>query len=134
MKTLKKDKLVFNEDYNEFLGVAVLAIERVKDNEVHFVLNFGGGKEIRFVGQSEWQKFLDFARWFDWNPINTDTWEMSQIAEDDEDLPFAEEICDDTDTWERTIVRCCGRDNCANKINNKRHASTTLKLKIDDSL
>jgi len=117
VNTLKKDKLVFNEDYNELLGVAVLAIERVEGNQIHFVLNFGGGKEIKFVGQSEWQKFLDFVRWFDWNPVDTDTWEMSQIEENDENLPFAEEVFDDVDTH----CKC-----------SKRKSSTTLKLEVDN--
>jgi hypothetical protein len=103
---IKKEKLVFNRGHSEFLEVAILTIERKKDSEAHFVLSFGGGTEYRFVGQTEWQRFLDFLKWFDWNPRDTDTFEIFHNGFE-EDLPFAEEIFDDNlhKTWERPIPR-----------------------------
>jgi len=121
-KILKKGKLVLNKNHDTLLEVAILTIEQLDNDEVHFVLNIGGSKELRFTSYREWQKFIKFVRWFDWEPGDTGVWEASHLEEEKEEPS--------KDTWQRPILHCCDKcwkENCVCK-----NPGDTLKLNINN--
>ena len=89
-ETIKMDKLIINKAHDTQLNVVVATIEHV-DDETHFVLSLGAGEEIRIVGDQEWNQFLKFVNGLNWDHEDTGEYE---IFENEEDLPFAEEIED----------------------------------------
>lgn len=98
-ETIKLDKLAINKAHNAQLNVVIARIEHV-NNEVHFVLSTGCENEIRIIGDQEWDRFLQFLGGLNWSQQNTDEYEL---FDEDENLPFAEEINDDDEPWVDTV-------------------------------
>jgi len=92
------DKLIINKTHDTQLNVIVATIEHT-GGETHFVLSAGTEKEIRVVGDQEWNQFLQFVNSLNWSQEDTGEYE---VFDDEEELPFAEEVEDEpwTDTVE----------------------------------
>jgi hypothetical protein len=71
-KTLiKQKKVVLNKAHRGQIDVAIGEIHRV-DNQVYYVISFGGDKQTIIVGADEYEKFIDLVINLDWDP--EDTW------------------------------------------------------------
>ena len=68
---IKRKKVVLNKNINKHIEVAIGEIRRT-DDDVHFVLSFGGDKEVAIIGRDEWDKFIELIINLDWDP--EDTW------------------------------------------------------------
>ena len=68
---VKRKKTILNKNNNKNLEVAIGEIRRTGNN-AHFVLSFGGDKEVVIIGRDEWDKFVELIINLDWDP--EDTW------------------------------------------------------------
>ena len=61
-KPFIQKKIILNKDHhdNEFLEVAIGEIW-AQDGQIYYVISFGGGKEAVFVGEEEYEKFVDLV-------------------------------------------------------------------------
>jgi len=63
-------KVVLNKGFNEFIEVAIGEIWEI-DDEIYYVISFGGGKEAIMVGEEEYEKFVDLVLNLHWDPDKT---------------------------------------------------------------
>jgi hypothetical protein len=101
-KFTKIEKLIINANYpnSGYFDLLTLKIEH-RSGEVHYILETSEGIKLRIIGRDEWRNFLDFVKWFDWD--FQDTREM-EIFNNDANIPFAEEIIDDSEAETQTQI------------------------------
>ena len=63
-------KLILNKDKPNNIEVAIGEVEIV-DNELHYIISFGGDKKIRIIGKDNWTAFVEMIQWLDWDPNET---------------------------------------------------------------
>jgi len=68
---VKQKKIILNKAHQNHLEVVIAEIHRI-DNQVYYVISFGGDKEIIMFGPDEYEKFVDLVINLDWDP--EDTW------------------------------------------------------------
>ena len=71
-KTLiNQEKVVLNKNHKNHIEVAIGEVHR-GDNQVYYVISFGGDKKAVIFGADEYEKFIDLVINLDWDP--EDTW------------------------------------------------------------
>lgn len=71
-KPFIQKKIILNKGHrnNELLEVAIGEIW-MQDDQIYYVISFGGGKEAIFVGEEEYNKFVDLVLNLHPDPDNT---------------------------------------------------------------
>jgi hypothetical protein len=86
-------KLILNKDKPNNIEVVIGEVEIV-DNELHYIISFGGDKKIRIIGKDNWMAFVELVQWLDWDPNETQEVYIPQLDN------FSE-----GDTYENTIPK-----------------------------
>lgn len=63
-------KIILNKNKPNNIEVAIGEVEIV-DNELHYIISFGGDKKIRIIGKDNWMAFVEMVQWLDWDPNET---------------------------------------------------------------
>ena len=80
-KLRTQEKVILNKEYLDRLEVAIGEIEVVnteEKEEIHYLLSFGGDKNIRIIGKNNWTKFIDMITWLDWDPEVTHDYNINE--------------------------------------------------------
>jgi len=63
-------KIVLNKNHPNNLEVVIGEVEIVNE-ELHYIVSFGGDKSVRIIGKKNWNAFVEMVQWLDWDPDET---------------------------------------------------------------